>query len=130
MVEGEAICCDIPTDSYNLGGKTFTLENVQEFQRLFNSSQDCLRCMSEVLDLKDYMTRARQAFILDYFYGINMFAREVNFSMEQAFIVFELGKDILYTLLGFFSIMHYTSTALLKNAIQRAAEKWCKLKLH
>eukprot|EP00250_Pteridium_aquilinum_P006650 c16526_g1_i2 orf=171-788(-) len=87
-------------DSFNIVGTTFTIDNVQEFQRLCNSPQECLRCMSEVLDLKDYLTKARQAFVLDYFHGINVFAAEVDLSMEQALIVFNFGKDLLCTLLA------------------------------
>lgn len=90
----------IAVNDLNLEGKTFTLENVRESQRLCNSPQDCLRYLSKVLDLEDYLTKARHAFVLDYFHGINLFVVEINLKAEQALLVFNLGKDLFCTLLG------------------------------
>ncbi|KAI5066707.1 hypothetical protein GOP47_0019331 [Adiantum capillus-veneris] len=86
-------------DCYNLQEKTFTQENIQEFQRLCNSPQDCLKYMSEVLDLKEYSTRAQHAFVLDYFHGLNLFSAEINLGLEQATMILNFGKDLLCTLL-------------------------------
>lgn len=61
----------IAVNDLNLEGKTFTLENVRESQRLCNSPQDCLR-----------------------------FVVEINLKAEQALLVFNLGKDLFCTLLG------------------------------
>ncbi|KAH7295615.1 hypothetical protein KP509_27G057400 [Ceratopteris richardii] len=87
-------------ENFNLGEKSFTLDNIKEIKRLFSNPLECLPYISGVLDLKEYSTKARHAFIVDYFHGISQFSTEICLGLEQSLTLLNFGKDLFCMMLG------------------------------